>query len=76
MAKKTRKRLQVERDFGKPLEDLLPELVTEKGLSDAAAHLGVSKASLGYWLLKLGLTVKRVCLRPGEYIVVKKSGEQ
>ncbi|MCH8109801.1 MAG: hypothetical protein IIB15_06700 [Chloroflexi bacterium] len=64
----------VEAEFHQPLEKILPEMVTERGLSSTAEELGVSKATLGYWLLKLGINVKRVALAPGETLEVKRDG--
>ena len=73
MARKTKLMQRVERDHdGRPLERLLPEMVNELGLSGTAAELGVSKATLGYWLLKLGINVRRVALAPGETLEVKR----
>ena len=43
---------RVENEHQRPLERLLPEMVNEIGLSSTAEELGVSKATLGYWLLK------------------------
>lgn len=63
---------RVESDHQRPLERLLPELVNELGLSETASELGVSKATLGYWLLKLGINVRRVALAPGETLEVKR----
>ena len=57
----------------KPLEQALPELVTEQGQTATAEQLGVSKATLGYWLLKLGIDVQTVALAPGETIEIKKA---
>ena len=71
--KKTKKMVAVEEKFGSDLELMLPPLVTENGLSATADSLGVSKATLGYWLLKLGINVQRVALAPGETIEVKKA---
>lgn len=73
MNRKTKKMAAVEDRFHQPLEKLLPEMVTEQGLSGTADYLGVSKATLGYWLLKLGINVKRVALAPGETLEVKRS---
>jgi len=42
-------------------------------LSATAEELGVSKATLGYWLLKLGINVRRVALAPGETLEVKRA---
>jgi len=64
--------LAVEEAHGRNLERLLPEMVNEHGLSNTAGDLGVSKATLGYWLLKLGINVRRVALAPGETLEVKR----
>ncbi|MCH7625925.1 MAG: hypothetical protein IIC83_08390 [Chloroflexi bacterium] len=74
MTRKTKKMVTVEEKFSQPLEKLLPEMVTEQGLSATADYLGVSKATLGYWLLKLGINVRRVALAPGESLEVKRVG--
>ena len=73
MARKTTKMLQVEERFHQPLERLLPEKINENGLTATAAELNVSKATLGYWLLKLGINVRRVALAPGETLEVKRA---
>ena len=72
MARKTKLMQRVEKEFSRPLENLLPEKVNEVGLSATAEELGVSKATLGYWLLKLGINVRRVALAPGETLEVKR----
>ena len=72
MARKTKLMQRVENDYQRTLERLLPEMVNEKGLSATADELGVSKATLGYWLLKLGISVRRVALAPGETLEVKR----
>ncbi len=74
MNRKTKKMVAVEEKFQQPLEKMLPHLVTEQGLSATAEELGVSKATLGYWLLKLGINVRRVALAPGESLEVKRMG--
>jgi|TARA_B100000530_G_scaffold331813_1_gene277140 hypothetical protein len=73
MARKTRLMQQVEERYRQPLERLLPEMINENGLSATAAELEVSKATLGYWLLKLGINVRRVALAPGETLEVKRA---
>ena len=73
MARKTKLMLRVEREFESPLERLLPELVNDQGLTPTADTLGVSKATLGYWMLKLGINVRRVALAPGEILEVKRT---
>lgn len=72
MARKTKLMQRVEKEHQRPLERLLPEMVNEFGLSATADNLGVSKATLGYWLLKLGISVRRVALAPGETLEVKR----
>ena len=72
MARKTKIMQRVEKEHQRPLEKLLPEMVNERGLSSTAEELGVSKATLGYWLLKLGISVRRVALAPGETLEVKR----
>ena len=72
MARKTKLMQRVEREFSRPLELMLPEKVNEVGLSATAEELGISKATLGYWLLKLGITVHRVALSPGETLEIKR----
>ena len=74
MRRKSKMMIEVEERFQQPLEDMLPPLVTEQGLSVTANQLGVSKATLGYWLLKLGINVQRVALAPGETLEVKRVG--
>ncbi len=74
MARKTKLMAQVERAHNnQPLERLLPQLINEQGLTATAMALGVSKATLGYWLLKLGINVRRVALAPGESLEVKRT---
>ena len=74
MARKTKMMAAVEARYHQSLEKILPEMVTDHGLSATADQLGVSKATLGYWLLKLGINVKRVALAPGESLEVKRAG--
>ncbi len=72
MARKTKLMQRVEKEHQRPLERLLPEMVNEYGVSTTAEELGVSKATLGYWLLKLGINVRRVALAPGETLEVRR----
>jgi hypothetical protein len=72
--RKTKKMLAVEERFRKPLEKILPEMVTEQGLTATADYLGVSKATLGYWLLKFRIDVQRVALAPGDTLEVTRIG--
>ena len=72
--RKTKKMLIVEERHGTPLELMLPPMVTDHGLTATAEEIGVSKATLGYWLLKLNIRVRRVALAPGETIEIKRPG--
>ena len=72
MVRRTKMMLKVEAKFRQPLEELLPEMVTDMGLSATADELGVSKATLGYWLLKLGINVRRIALGPGDAVEIKR----
>ena len=71
--KKSRRMREVEERLGKPLEEVLPRLLSEKGFAQTASELGVSKATVGYWLLKLGLNARRVYLQPGDKLVIRKA---
>ena len=74
MARKTRLMQEVEQRHRQSLERLLPEMINDRGLTATAQSLEVSKATLGYWLLKLGIDVRRVALAPGEVLEVKRAG--
>lgn len=76
MARKTKKMEKVEETKldGKSLEEVLPVMMTTLGLSATAEEFGVSKATLGYWLLKLGITIVRVALVEGEAVIVRRQG--
>ncbi len=73
MARKTKLMLRVEKEYDRPLERLLPDLVNDQGMTATADTLGVSKATLGYWMLKMGINVRRVALAPGEVLEVKRT---
>ena len=73
-ARKTKLMQGVEQKFQRPLETLLPDMVNQYGLSHAAIELGVSTATLGYWMLKLGIRYRRVALTSEETIEVKRPG--
>ena len=72
--KKTKLMRSVEEKYGQPLESLVPHLVNEMGMSRAATQLGVSPATLGYWMLKMGIQYRRVALADGETIEVRRPG--
>ena len=69
--RRTKLMKDVQRRFdGRELIDVIVEGMNEKGLSQTAEDLGVSKATLGYWMLKMNIQVKRVALRPGETLQI------
>ena len=72
--KKTKLMRSVEEKQGRSLELLVPELVNQIGMSRAASQLGVSPATLGYWMLKMGIQYRRVALADGESIEVRRQG--
>ena len=72
MRRKSKKMLEVERRFGKPVERLIVEGVEENGMAATAEELGVSKATFGYWMLKMTADVRRVVLLPGDELEVKR----
>ena len=72
VTRKTKKMIAVEEKFRQPLEKMLPEMVTEQGLTATADYLGVSKATLAYWLLKFRIDVRRVALAPGDTMLVTR----
>jgi hypothetical protein len=72
--RKTKLMRDVEERFQRPLERLLPELVNQYGLSQAATEIGVSTSTVSYWMLKLGVSYRRVALNVQETIEVKRPG--
>jgi len=54
------------------LEGFLPQMITDHGLSYTAEFLGISTATLGYWLLKLGIVTHGVVVTSGETLEVKR----
>lgn len=73
MLRKTKKMLDVEKRLRRPLERAIPEMLNEFGFTETAKQLKLSKATLNYWMLKLGIEVRRVALAPGEEIEIKRS---
>ena len=73
MIRKTKKMLDVEKRIRRPLEKAIPEMLNEEGFTETAKQLKLSKATLNYWMLKLGIEVRRVALAPGEEIEIKRS---
>ena len=71
--KKSKLMRRIEETHRQPLESLLCDRINAVGLTGCAEELGVGKATLGYWCLKLGIEVKRVALLPGETVEVRRT---
>ena len=70
--RKTAKMLNLEKKIRRELEYAIPELVNLYGLTGAAKELGVGKATLSYWMLKLNIEYRKVALAPGESIEISR----
>jgi hypothetical protein len=70
--RKTAKMLNLEKKIKRELEYAIPELVNLHGLTGAANELGVGKATLSYWMLKLDIEYRKVALAPGESIEIRR----
>lgn len=59
-------RLRLEREYGEPIETLLPRLANEHGsLSAVAKTLGLSKVTVHGWAREIGLT-RQACFVVGK----------
>jgi hypothetical protein len=68
---------QVEKEYGKPLSELLVQMQNDLGKQGTCDALGISKASLGYWNLRCGIRVSTIAYLPEtQYVSVmdKSSG--
>lgn len=73
---KSAKMLAIEKRLGgRPLERAILEMVNEQGLSGAARELGLSKATLNYWLLKFGIRTRRIFLGPGDSYEIRRTSD-
>ena len=63
--------LRVEEVHGERLEVLIPRLINADGIQSAATKLGISKSTLNYWCLKLGIVRQTVALVPGERLEIR-----
>ena len=73
MQQKTKLMFRFDQEISQPIETPLPRLINRQGIADTAAQLGVSKATINYWMLKLSIPVQRTALMPDETIIVKRS---
>ena len=75
MSNKSKRMREVEAEFCQSLENLLPPMITSKGLTWTAKEIGVTKATLNYWLLALGIKVRRIALAPWEKVEIVRNDE-
>ena len=73
MSNKSKRMLEVEEEFGQALESLLPPMITGKGLTWTAKEIGVTKQTLNYWNLALGIKVRRIALAPWEKVEIVRN---
>ena len=65
--------LRVEKQMGQPIENLLPQMINEHGVKETGRQLGVSTATVGYWMLKMGIEIRRIAVAPEEAVIVTRS---
>ena len=73
MRQKAKRILEVEKEFGQRLENLLPPMITNKGLTWTAQHIGGTVQTLNYWNLALGIKVRRIALAPWEKVEIVRN---
>ena len=62
----------VARRHRQPLEQLLRQVCTEYEKVEAAQLLGVSTATIDYWLQRFGISIIRVAVGPGDQVIIHK----
>jgi len=63
MAQKTYRMRQIEKERGKPIEEILDELCEKHALlEEAAAELGIDQSTLYIWLMRFGF--EKRCVKP------------
>lgn len=63
--KQTKGMAKAERLAGKPLEEAIPEMLNTLGWTETCLRLQASKGAIGYWMLKLGIEHRYVCVPQG-----------
>lgn len=71
MIRKSKLMLGIEAALGSSIDKLIVDRLRDQTMEEVASSWGISKATLGYWMLKLNIRVERVVLRPNEEIVVR-----
>lgn len=70
MSNKTSLMRAIAAEREEPLPDLLRRLLDERGITGACQELGVAKATMGYWMIRLGLRMVCVAVPPGHEVIV------
>lgn len=66
----------IARQEGEPVALALKRLCTEIGINGLAERWGVSKATVGYWMLKCGIRIEYAAVPPGHEVwVIPAEGE-
>ena len=73
MLRDTKLTRAAEERFHRPLVDVLVDLYNRLGFTGMATELGVSRSTIWYWLLRCGIEIKTVALRPGERLEIIKA---
>ena len=68
---KTPAMLQIEEAREERLETLIPRLINTLGPTGTDRELGISKSSINYWCMKLGIVRQMVALVPGERVEIR-----
>ena len=72
--KKTKLMTRIEKQLGQPIERLLPQMISEHGVAETARQLDVSNATVGYWMNKMGIEIRRVAVAPEEAVIITRNG--
>ena len=64
--------LAVENKIEETIEEFIVREYPKLGLTGCAECFGISKATLGYWMLKLNLQTQVVVLLPGDVVEVRR----
>ena len=71
--KKTKLMLRIEAKLEQPIEQILPQMISEHGVTETASQLEVSTTTVGYWMLKLGIKIRRVAVPPQQAVIITRT---
>ena len=55
---------------GEKLEDFIVRNINETNQTECAKALGLNKSTLQFWIMKLGITIQKVALLPGQQVSI------